>query len=455
MRSETRGKRQLAGAVIPALLIAAPAAIFYSSLFSHLVNLPFYDDYNALLRFLNEAALAKGAAAKFWVFLAGQHNEYKLFFVHGLALAQVELLGHVDFVQLCMLGDSAVLVLAFQLWSMFLQSEKDLARRMALFVPVAWLIFQLSYWETLTWAMAALQNLWVIVFSLGTIRCLLQPSRKSYAGALILYALAIAASGNGFLLLPLGLVILATRRQIARAAGWLACTAGCIAAYAYHYNVMSSQARSRGSVFSTLMHLRPDYSIAFIGNAGAIAGSSPISVWISLTLGAVLLLFFGWLAWRGYARRNPMVSCCVLFLMLTAVGVAGMRSDYGLIQSTSSRYTIYGALAVIFAWTAICEEFLELRDEMLLNSGPYLAMMIGTVLLSFWMDGIGYRELVGRKHEVVNWMAAYERPGTPESADSPMPPFKQQSAATIEWRAQAREILKESVQLGVYELPKH
>ncbi len=106
----------------------------------------------------------KGAAAKFCFFLADQHNEYKLFFGQGVAWAQFALLGHVSFVQLCVLGDSAVLVLALLLWSMFLPDEKDLARRLAYFVPVAWLLFQLEYCETLNWAMAAMQNLWVLVF---------------------------------------------------------------------------------------------------------------------------------------------------------------------------------------------------------------------------------------------------------------------------------------------------
>ena len=153
----------------------------------------------------------------------------------------LRLLGHVNFAQLCVLGDSAVLVLAFILWSMFLPGHKDLARRLALFVPVAWLLFQLVYWETLNWALAPLQNLWVIVFSLGAILCLLRPTRKAYIGGLVLYALAISASGNGFLLLPVGLLIMVTRRQLARAGGLLAVSVVCIAAYAYHYNFGQSQ----------------------------------------------------------------------------------------------------------------------------------------------------------------------------------------------------------------------
>jgi hypothetical protein len=454
MRAAKQKKQSSAGVAIPALLIAFPVALFYNSLLRHLIDLPYYDDYNALLLFLNQMAQAKSASAKFLLLLAAQHNEYKIFFVHGLAWAQFAMLGHVNFFQLCALGDCAVLPLALLLWWMFLPGYKDLARRLALFVPVAWLLFQLGYWETLTWAMASLQNLWVIVFSFATIRYLLRPSRGAYAGALLLYALSIATSGNGFLLLPIGLLIFAVRRQFARAAGLLAVSAVCIAAYAYHYNVMSSQAPQRGSVFLTLLHMRLDYSIAFAGSAGAIAGSTTVSAAISLVLGIVLLLFFGWMAWRGYVRRNPLVSCYVLFILLTAVGVAGLRSDFGLIQATSSRYTIYGELMVILAWTAFVEEFLQRRNDPLLSIGPYLMVAIVTVLVALWSDGIGYRELVGREDMAVKWMAAYEHPGSPGSDEAPMPPFKEKSELTTVWRAQSRLILNDSIRLGVYEPPR-
>ncbi len=450
----TEGKQPLASVLIPAILIMLPVAIFYGVLFHFITDLPALDDYDAVLGFLNRIVQVKGTTAKFGALLAAQHNEYKLFFGHGVEWGQVGLLGHVNFTQLCVLGDIAVLALALILWSMFIPGRKDLSKRLAFFVPVAWLLFQLQYWETLDWAMASLQNLWVIVFSLGAIRCLLRPSRKAYAGALLLYALAVAASGNGFLLLPVGVLILAMRRRLVRASGWLAASAVCIAAYAYRYNTISSQSPSHGSVFATLFHLRPDYAIAFVGNAGAIggAGSSTIGAGISIGLGTVLLLTFAWLARRGYCRRNPDVSCCVLFLLLTAVGAAGMRSDFGLEQSLSSRYAIYGVLLLICAWMAVVEEFLQHRNDMLLNNGPYLAAAAAAILFSLCMDEIGGLNLARRQHQLVMGMAAFQR--QPEADDGPVPPFAHETADLTLFRARAHAILRESIRLGVYEPPK-
>src|SRR5580658_7433933 len=64
----------------------------------------------------------------------------------------------------------------------------------------------------------------------------------------------------------------------------------------------------------------------FWANVAAIGGASPTYAAISIALGLILLGVFAWMARRGYARRNPVVAYCVLFPLLTAVGVAGLRS---------------------------------------------------------------------------------------------------------------------------------
>lgn len=436
--------------MIPAILIAFPAVIFYGILSISLLNVPVLDDYYAVLKFINQMAGEKNAAARLQFFVAAQHNEYKLYFGHGVEWAQFAWLGHVNFTSLCIVGNSAVVVLALLLWSMFLAREGDLAKRLALFVPVAWLVFQLEYFETLNWAMASLANLWVIVFSFGTILCLLRPSRRAYTGGLLLYVLAIASSANGFVLLPVGLLMLAMRRQLVRAGGLVATTAVCFAAYAYRYNVHPSQPHGYGTVFNVLLHIRLDYAIAFVGNTGAIRGAVASYFGFCVALGSGLLVIFVLLARRGYARRNPAVAYCVLFILLTALGVSGLRSDFGPGSSLTSRYSIYGTLLIIFVWTALAEEFVQHRKQTLLNNSPYLLAVLATVFFGLCTDEIGYLSLTRRNHELVTGMASFERSLTTGSDDGPLPPINLDKRINQEMRA----ILIESIRLGVYEPPK-
>jgi hypothetical protein len=436
-----------------AILVAAPPILFFALLQRFQVNIPVWDDYDALLSFANDIALSKGFKARFLLLLASQHTEYKIFFADAVAWAQLGLTGHLNFAYICVLGNSAVFLVALVLWWQFLPGERNLARRLAYFVPVSWLLFQFEYSESLNWAVAGLQNLWVVAAAIGAIACLLRPSRKSFACALVLYALATGALGNGFLLLPVGLLIMATRRQLARALIWLFVSAICIGAYAYNYNVMMSQSQPHSSVFAVLLHLNLVYVLAFVGNAGAIAGGLRASLVLSMSLGAVLLILFGWLVRHGYCNRNPFVACCVLFLLLTALGVAGIRSDFGIEQSMSSRYTVYGILLVIFAWTAVSEEYLLPQSQSRRSINALRTMTVLSVMFSLLADVRGYRSLSKRERESVQGMVAFEH-SMPGASDGPILREDNEPADATAFRKYSREVLIESIQLGVYDPPK-
>jgi hypothetical protein len=136
-------------AFVAAVLLSLPAILFYGILLRKAVNVPLLDDYEALLDFLNHLAELESASARVSYFLAAQFNEYKLFFGHVLAWLQLAFLGHTDLRVLCAIGNGFVLLLAILLWMMFLPDHENLTRRMALFIPVSSLLFQLGYSATL------------------------------------------------------------------------------------------------------------------------------------------------------------------------------------------------------------------------------------------------------------------------------------------------------------------
>ena len=442
-------------ALIVALFVALPAVLFYAILFRQALNIPRLDDYDALLGFLNQMAGLGSVSSKASYFLATQHNEYKLFFEHGIVWLEFAIFGHIDLRFLCALGNGFILLLAVLLWKMFLPDYKDFASRLAFFLPVSWLLFQLQYVETLNWAMTSLQGLPVLFFSLGAIYLLVRETRWAFCGALTFLVLAIASSGNGFLVVPVGILVLALGRSYARLVTWLFVSAGCVAAYSYHYNMFSSQSPTHPSILSAFMGLRPLFVIAFIGNAAAFPlnhGYLGLGVILCPLLGIVLCIFFFYLVRIGYHRKNPLISYCVLFLLLTAVGVAGLRSDFGFAQSLRSRYGIYSALLLIFAWFAIVEEFLQHKSVSIRYNGILLAAIISTVLFSLTMDAAGWRYGVGRNRDLVHGMTVYEHPVTPESTAGPILPLPNKATR---WGLPARAILTQSIKLGIYRPPTY
>jgi hypothetical protein len=332
-----------------------------------------------------------------------------------------------------------------------LPGRKDLASRLTLFIPVSWLLFQFQYWETLNWTMAGLQNLPVIVFSLAAIHLLVNGTRAAFSAAVLLFMFSVASSGNGFLLIPVGLLIFLLNRSYLRIAIWLLAAVASIAAYAYHYNVWSSQTGHHGTVFQNFHPLAPVYVVAFIGSVGG----TPFKAG-SVVLGSLICIFLFLLARRGYIRRNPLVTYCLLFLLLTAIGVAGIRSDFGFTQALSSRYTIYSALILIFVWFAIVEEFLQFKPVSLLKNDALLVAVGFSVLFSVGIDGLGMIQLNSRTRGLTQAMAAYEHPIPAGPLKGPSVTLLNITPDTITepFNRHARPVLAESIRLGVYRPPQ-
>ena len=434
-----------------AISVLLPAFLFYIVLFRKALDVPSMDDYGLLL-FLNKFTVLHGIDAKASYFLASQHNEYKLFFARGLGLVVLRLRGRLDFKIMCAIGNGFVALLALLLWKMFLPNHKDLSTRLAFFIPVSWLLFQLQYWETLDWAFPGLQNIPIAFFSFGAIYLLLRKNVWAFCAALVFLTLAVASSGNGLLVIPIGMLILFQDRKYARVPIWLAVSGGCVAAYAYRYVPRQVPGEGHHSFLLASLWLKPAYIVAFIGSAGSL----PFRVGC-FPLGFLLCGFFVSMTFRGYIRKNPLVSYCVLFLLLTAVGVAGLRSEFGVMQSLQSRYTIYSALFLIFAWFAIVEEFLQSKSGPLLNNGIFLSSIAMVVLFSLVMDEVGLLMIEGRSRSTVQAMAEFEHSSALGHAVGPMPP-----SSSPEGRAErnalnlgARDILIESIKLGIYQPPAY
>lgn len=449
---------------ISALFVAFPPIIFYSLLTARGLNIPYLDDYDGVLGFLNRMVQLDPFGAKVSYLIARQDSEFKLVLMHGVAWIQLALGGHVDFRLLGAIGNGSILLLAIVLWKLFLPGQKDTAQRLAWFIPVPWLLFQLQYWDALNWATPGLQHLPVLPFALGAVYFLLRPKRASFSLGLACLALAASSDGNGLIMIPIGMLILGLRRRYTRLAGWVAVSAGCIAMYAYHYHAILSEASGHGtaimlsstaahrSLFSVILRMRPLYVVSFMGNAAGFAFLFKTS---SIILGILLCLFFASLVFRGYYRRNPAVFYSLLFLLATSIGVAGLRSDFGLEQSLLPRYTIYSVLFVILAWFAIVEEFVQPRRRPLLNDGIFLSAVAAAILFSLFMDFAGAHAIDVRNQVLVEAMLRFEHPTPQDPAPSPSIPVKGPwpLATSSPFNPHAREVLLESMKLGIYSPP--
>jgi hypothetical protein len=318
--------------------ILAPIICFYTILIHHLINLPLEDDYETVLPFMARFSTMDWPHRLGLIFQF-QHNEYKLIFENAVFALQYAVLGHPNFILLCLFGDLLVLVLFCGIWYC-LMPPLELDQKLMTAIPIAFLLFELRYAETLNWSMAALQNIAVLVFAVFCVACL---TRGRDWIACLLFALSIASSGNGFILLPIGIWLMARRRSWPQLAAWIAVFAAMTTVYFFHY---ARYKPSNSAVTSTaiIQHFNPIYTLSFMGS---LIGLQWI---ISASVGAALLFVSFLMVRKRYDRVNPAVFYFAAFLLLTAIAVTTIRSDLGLYQSFTGRYRIYSVLLLICSY---------------------------------------------------------------------------------------------------------
>ena len=435
-RTNIFGSRRLSAIALAAILL--PILVFYGILARYIINLPFNDDYPGVLAFLEHYAQLPGRMAKIGYILSAQHNEYKTMFANFVIAVQYTFTGHPNFVLLSWLGNLFLIPLLWLLWKHFMRAEQDRSRRLLFFLPVPFLLFQLQYAETLNWSMPGLQNIPVLVFALACVASLTAQERWSTAGASLFLVLTIAASGNGFLLIPIGAYILIDRRRWAALVAWVAVSLASAAVYFHHYDFHSSQQEKNGSVLHSISHLNPIYTLSFMGSA---TGSFRHLPYISILLGLALVIAIGRMVWRRYDRVNPTVFYYVAFLLLTAIAVSGIRSKLGLAFSTSNRYRIYSDLLLVCCYVFGAESSMRLTIQ---SRQRFLqAALAASVLFCVVCDWSGMHFLARRDAEIASGVQRY------------LSSARQQGLSPDEGNVNDpfRDIMHESESTGLYRFP--
>lgn len=327
-------------------LIVAPILMFYGLLARETVNMPFLDDYSEVLSFVSNWTRLGTVHEKVISILTWQHNEYKLMFANAVFVLQYLMYGRLNFALLSTVGNLLVLPIFLVICQMWREDRRPIRERLLLFIPVSWFLFQFQYYSLLNWPASTLQNVAVVLFALVTIELLSIDRQTSFFLALLSFILAIAASGNGFFVVPIGCLMLFQFRRPTRLLYWLAASAAMLAVYLYRYDFHRSQSHSDKSIVSSLHHISPLYALSLLGASIARYESYvPAAI-----LGACLCIVFAFAIADKFYATNPAIFYSICFILITSLAISGLRSDFGITQSLVSRYRIYSNLMLVFTY---------------------------------------------------------------------------------------------------------
>jgi hypothetical protein len=421
------------------LVVLLPAIVALGILYRQSLPAPYQDDYTTILAFAVDYNQLPTLQKKLLYIAAAQSNEYKLGFEHSIVAFEIELTHDLNFGFLNTLGDLFLLPLGYLLWRTYREDKNDLRRSLLAFLPISFLFFSLTYWENLNWVTTGLQNIPVIFFSLLAVYLLLsrnmvEPPWTRLSLACLAAALAAFTSANGFLLGPVGLLVLLPRRAYARSLVWCASFVIPLVVYLYHYT------RLVHPVMRTSYITRPLFFLAFLG-----CGAVP-SRWPAAVLGVVIVGVF-WLAVRSrFDRINPVAFYFTVWIVGTALLVAWVRG--AAIFGIGSRYSIYSILVLIFCYSFL-SQFLAGRGPSCNRKRFYVACLGLAVCICLFANIHAYGKLGGRRQMVLTGIELYR---ADPQANSPMIDQNLLKGFPAE-REYEQRALTNAIQKHVYTLP--
>lgn len=435
------------------LFTMLPAGIFYFILWRNAVSIPILDDYDILLDSLSWISQHRSLSARIMFLFTREHNGYKLMFDNAVIFTQYIVLGQVHFLPLVILGNLFALFIFLVVISMARVTPANTVERWVLLTPVAWFIFQLQYASALDFSSCSLQNLGVVFFALLSIFLLDKESPIAFSAACAALVLAIASSPSGFFAAPAGLLLLAQNKQWRRISIWVASAAGMLLLYLFRYAPPASNS-TPGVKSGLLAHLNVLYALSFMGSSAARYSSIGPAVLLGLLFCGVVLLAIK----QKYFRRNPPVFYSMVFIVINALAVSGLRSDLGVAQSLASRYRIYSNLFLAFVYIFIVEAIFPILQRKTIRRSIFAFALTFSIAFCGLSDLAGARFLRGKKQALTfnyrtQWQGRAPEKSLAGTEMQSNPAFRRQIDAGI--YDVDLSSLREAIRDGVYTPPQN
>jgi hypothetical protein len=360
------------------LIATAPllALIFFVK--KYLVSTPYLDQWEMVNFFIKGDKNQLGLSD----FLT-YHNEHRLFFPRLIMYGLAQVSGWNIKLELILNIALAVITFCF----LFFMVKKALDRKWLTWAValISWILFSISQWENWFWGW---QMEWFMVV-LGVVMTLYllssQPfSNRKFFLAILAATLASFSLGDGFLIWPLGflMVLLSESKRKIQLAVW-----GVLGVIETASN-MIGQPSPTGSKLEFLHNLKlfAKYSLAYLGHPLTPGLRSSVIAGAILVAAFTIFTFLAWRASRSVRLIAPWVALG-LFGIGSALITASARFIFGPEQAISSRYVTVSSLLVL---STVVLAFIVVNRSKMLQSRVF-AMIFCALLFCLIMRNYVYQ----------------------------------------------------------------
>ncbi len=406
-----------------------PIFRYYLLTFITSVNIPYRDDYDAILNFAN--IFVSNTHNKLTL-LFSFHNEHRILFCRASTVLLYSLSGKINFKILSMIGTFSLLAFVAVLLSSTVFSTKKI--KLLYFIPVVFILFQPQYWECSLVSMGSLSSLPVLFFAFITLYYLSADGIINFLFSLVAAIFTTFINGNGMLIFLSGLIILYFYKRYQEGMIWI--LAGIVTIYAYFIGWPASHPNPMGIFNQSMEALK--YFFYFIGSAlPSLPARFRHTHLLSLSSGILFFVYFIFLSFKiKNGKVNITTFAFLAYLFMTALVVTLCRFGLGVAQVFCSRYTIYSDLFIIFVYIS----FIELSPgKMIRLIFPFLLIL--SILFNCKSYKDNYPMMFHYKKALLHGLADWRK--------------NNNSGLEYPWdQAWANIILKKAIKNGLYEPPK-
>ena len=319
---------------ILSLALVLPPLIYLALVSIYAYNFPFLDDYATVLVHASQSALEQ---IKSWV---APHNEHVHLILKATVSFDLWTFGEVNLVRLIWLG--AGIFILFYWLILKTGNEQDIP--WIWLTPLPFILFQPSYWGTITWSTTSLHNFPGLLFALLALRFWNSQRPPQKYIALLFTGLALLT--NGF-----GIAVLATlilwelhnlwnnRKESNPFPKTSLIGLGIVAATWVIFRISLGNLKLQASIDGNTLSEYAHYLTNFLGSCFHFLGSP----WLNL-LAIALIVLLVWLFKQGLMNKHPTLFFFIIYLLLSALLTTIARTDLGPQQGLASRYRIYSTL---------------------------------------------------------------------------------------------------------------
>jgi hypothetical protein len=366
-KNEIKDKVYLFFTLLPLVIYIAAVLIFS-------INMPFGDDYDAVLGFLNKFVTSNSLSEKIW-FLFSQHNEHRIVFNRIIELMQYCIMGKANFYVLSIIGNLGWVLSFFVIYKLY----KKKCNNYKYLLPISIMFFSFLTHTLMSWSMASIQQYFQVLFLLLSYYFLIYKfSIKNIFLYQLFLILGVWTGGGGLIFYIPAVIYLFFKKRYRETMFTIGLFSINVYFYFifFRYNFISSDSIS---YFFEHLFVISIYILNFIGNI-------KIFTRYEYMVGLIFLLCSIYIAFRKRCEFQILILLAVIF---TAFAAAIDRVHFGVWQALSSRYTMYPIILFSSGYLSI----LPAKDKRLTNRIFIFALAFSLIIFSLCVPN-GVKNLI-------------------------------------------------------------